>query len=81
MADLTAINADSQCIVLPDLTLDATFGSLPSNVRNQIKTRLQGFGLSTSEILNTTTVREMLTMIGRINQPTMDPERGDVADF
>lgn len=81
VADLTAINADSQCIVLPDLTLDATWGSLPANVRNIAINRLGDYGVDTSQIKASSTIRQVLMLIGRQHQPTMDPERGDVADF
>ena len=81
VADLTAINADSKCIVLPDLTLDATWGSLPANIRNTAINKLNTYGVDTSEIRTSSTIRQVLMLIGRQNQPTMAPERGDVADF
>lgn len=79
--DMTPINDDPDCIVLPDLTLDTTWGQLPANVRNDVTSRLTGAGFDTADIKTSTTVRQLLNYLGRQIDLNFDCERGDVRDL
>lgn len=80
--DLTAISADTDCKILPDISLDLTFGSLPSATRTAVKNDLTAIGVTNaSSIANAWTIRRVLAFIGGQLQPNMNPEAGDVNDF
>jgi hypothetical protein len=79
--DLTAINADSACVVLPDLTLDTAFNAVPAQERMTLRSRLESFGVDLSKITVGTRMRDLIGTIGKQNQPTMNVEASDVSDF
>ena len=78
--DLTQIDADPDIYVLPDVSLDITVGQLSPTVRQTLNAKAQAAGFDTSGIKLSSSLREVLMLLGRQLQPTMHPERGDVAD-
>ena len=78
--DLTPIQADVNIKILPDATLDSTFGSLPTAVRNRVKTELAEAGF-TATVQNAWTIRQVLNYIGRQIDASFSCEAGDVKDL
>lgn len=79
--DITQIGSDTDIKVFPDATLDMQFGSFGPVVRNALLTRLADAGFETSGIKQTTTIREILNLLGRQIDPTFNCEAGDVPEL
>jgi hypothetical protein len=77
---LTTINADSDIKVLPDATFDASWGSIPSNVRTAVKNAVEALGF-TFAVQTTWTVRRVLNYVANQIQPEIDVSAGDVQDM
>lgn len=78
--DHTALLADNQIKALPDISLDLTVGDLPAGVRNALNTALTNFGIDTSPVKLSTTIRQVLRYLGRKHVLDFDENRFDVAD-
>lgn len=80
---LATIDADAQIIVLPDATLDTTWGALPTNVRNQVERRIEDTLLSMAAFTPQATVREVLADLITQCQtnPNPGPDVGDVPEI
>lgn len=82
VSDLTELNADADCHVLPDVSMDLVLSSIPSATRTAMRNKLEAIGVTNyAQVKTTWTIRQFLTWLGQQLQPTMNPERGDVADF
>jgi hypothetical protein len=79
--DLTAIQADPDIYVLPDGVMDMSVGSIPTNVRNTMKTRLEAAGFVFTDVKTTWTVRQLLNYLAQQIQPEANVESVDVADL
>lgn len=78
-ADITAISADADIKLLPDATLDASWGSIPSNVRNTVKNAMESLGF-TFTVQTTWTVRQVLNYVVNQIQSGIDVSLGDVQE-
>lgn len=78
--DHTTILADSQIKALPDISLDLTVGDLSAAVRNAMNNALTNFGIDTSPVKMSTTIRQVLRYLGRKHVADFDENRFDVAD-
>ena len=80
--DLTPVQADTDCHIIPDVSFDLVLSNIPSATRTAMKNKLEALGVTNyAEVKLTWTIRQFLTWLGQKLQPTMNPERGDVADF
>jgi hypothetical protein len=80
IADLTAISADAMIKILPDASMDSAWSTIPTAVRNRVKTDMEGAGF-TWAVQNTWTVREVLNYAAGQIQPGVNVEAGDVRDI
>ncbi len=80
--DLTPVQNDPDCHILPDVSFDLVLSNIPSATRTAMKNKLEALGVTNyADVKLTWTIRKFLIWLGRKLQPTMDPERGDVSDF
>jgi hypothetical protein len=79
--DLTAIQADNEIHILPDATLDATWGTIGTAIRNAIVTKLTAAGFDTGSIKTAWTIRQVLVYLAGQIQPLVNLEAGDVVDL
>jgi hypothetical protein len=78
--ELDNATADTQNEQFPAISLSTTWGSLQQNVRNKISNALTRFGLSPAWIVNSTTLREILSYVGRELDPAFALEVFDVSE-
>lgn len=78
--DLTAVNADDMIRLIPDVTLDAAWSTIPSNVRTQVRTAMQNAGFVWAPN-NSWTVRRVINYCAEQIQSGVDFTQGDVQDI
>jgi hypothetical protein len=79
-ADLTAIQADPDIYVMPEGVMDMSVGSIPANVRNTMRTRLEAAGFVFTDVKTTWTIRQLLNYLGGQIFANFNCEAGDVRD-
>lgn len=77
--DLAPLNADSRIKILPDATLDAAWSTIPTAIRNQVKSAMGAAGFTWS-VQNTWPVRQVLNYCVNQIQPGIDCTVGDVRE-
>ena len=63
--DHTTLVADPDCRDFPDMTLDAQLNTISATLRNRLLTALQGAGVDTTGITNTTAFRIVVRRAGQ----------------
>ena len=79
-ADLTEIQADPDIYVMPEGVMDMSVGSIPANVRNTMRTRLEAAGFVFTDVKTTWTIRQLLNYLGGQIFANFNCEAGDVRD-
>ena len=79
-ANHVTLLADTDNDGLPDLSPDATLGSLSTLVRTALLNRLADRGIDVSDIKTTTTYRALLNRVGQRLSGAFDINRFDVAE-
>lgn len=80
-SDITAVQADPDVYVLPDGAMDMSVGSIPAQVRQTMRARLEAAGFDFSAVTTQWTVRQVLVYLLQQIQPVLDSvETGDVPD-
>lgn len=78
--DHTDLDADTAIDKFPDITKDATLGTITAQERNRVLTFLQNRGVDTTGITPTSTFREVLDRVGQILETRFSTNNFDVAD-
>lgn len=63
---------------LPDVALDIKVSSIHTPTKNNMISNLQALGINTNFINNTDGYREVIRMLGRINNPNFDENNFDI---
>ena len=79
-ADVTAMQADPDIYILPDGTMDMDVSSIPTTIRNTMKTRLEAAGFSFADVKTSWTVRQVLNYLAGQIQTGINVEAGDIKD-
>lgn len=77
--DHTALLADNQIKAIPDLSLDATWGTLSTPQRNAAKNAIEAEGIDLSWVNNQTTIRKILRYLGQEQESGFNENKFDVA--
>ena len=74
--DHTTLDADAEMVSMPDSTLDTKLSAIPNNIKNRAQNKLQQIGFTSTEVTtlwnSSTTVRDLLNALGRLNNPNFD---------
>lgn len=71
---------DARIKSIPDATLDSTWGSLSTPVRNATKIFLEAEGIATAWIKTNTLIREIIRAIGKAQESGFSENNFDVAE-
>lgn len=78
--DFTDFDADTDLDGFPLLSLDTRVNQLPAAQRNRIAAALTKYGIDTSDVQGTTTLRQIVRRIGRLLEPGFHEDVNDVSE-
>jgi hypothetical protein len=79
-ANHTDLDADGEIDKFPDITLDATLGTLTANERNRVLNFLSNKGVDTQGLNTSSTFRVVLERVGAHLEPRFSTNAFDVRD-
>lgn len=78
--DHTGLDADTAIDKFPDMTKDATLGTITAQERNRVLAFLQTKGVDTQGLTAQSTFRDILDRVGQALEATFSTNNFDVAD-